>query len=305
MALSVIIPTKNRLSDLLETTRSLLVQTRPPDELIVVDQSAASESGIALTRMLKGSSIPRFVNIWDPSITGLTMARNVGFSECTGDIVCYLDDDTTPAPDYLAMVEKGFGEFPKWAGICGRVTESVSPSKARRLASSLFRFAIFRDNRAGIGKLFSPTEVRLLPGAAFSFRREVLDQFRFDERLTGYGLGEDVDFCLRAGTRFRFGAYLRAEVHHRRSQAERPDASSLRGMARLSAKRLWQSHRRHIGDDLAYAWLRFGFGAEQLLSQIAYRAQIEGKRTSELGAATRVLSGTLADREAHSRLPSL
>src|SRR5262249_51403685 len=99
------------------------------------------------------------------------------------------------------------------------------------------------------------------------FRREVLSQFRFDENLTGYALGEDVEFCMRAGRRFRFGAYPAARWHHRRSVVGRPDAAEIRKMACASAAYLWRVHRRHVGDDLSYLWLLAGFGLERVLAE--------------------------------------
>ena len=43
--ISVIIPTKNRADDLRCTLEGLIVQTRRPDEIIVVDQSAVPSFG--------------------------------------------------------------------------------------------------------------------------------------------------------------------------------------------------------------------------------------------------------------------
>ena len=111
-----------------------------------------------------------------------------------------------------------------------------------------------------------PADVRLMCGGAACFRREVLRQFQFDENLTGYALGEDFDFCIRAGSRFRFGGHPAVNWHHRRSAVGRPDAAQMREMARASAAYLWRVHRRHIGDDMAYLWLRAGFGLERVLS---------------------------------------
>ncbi|HEY6329240.1 MAG TPA: glycosyltransferase [Blastocatellia bacterium] len=263
MKLSVIIPTKNRPEDLIETLRALGIQTRQPDELIIVDQSR-TDAEPEIRKVLGPAAIPT-TYIWDRSVTGLPMARNTGFSACTGEIVCYLDDDTTPAPDYLAKVEEGFSNFPEWDGLCGRLTDTVVVKYPRRLASSLFRVGIFADDRSSLVTSSIARPARLLPGAACCFRRHVLQRFSFDEELTGYALGEDVEFCLRAGKSLKFGVYPHARVHHRRSETARPPAAELREMARKSASRLWRTHRRHLGDDLCYLWLCFGLAAERLL----------------------------------------
>ena len=264
--ISLIIPTRNRPADLIETAQAIIAQTRLPDELIVVDQSAAGDSSRRLKEIVAEQPAVRLIYIWDRSITGLPMARNAGFAASTGDLICYLDDDITPAPDYLAEVERGFAEFSRWSGLCGRFTDNEQLSMARLLARGLFRRGMFRDDRGKLATVDRPSPARMICGGAACFRREVLRQFRFDETLTGYALGEDVEFCLRAGHRFRFGAYPAARWHHRRSAVGRPDQREMRRMARASAAYLRRAHRRHIGDDLSYLWLMAGFGVEQLVS---------------------------------------
>jgi GT2 family glycosyltransferase len=221
----------------------------------------------------------RLIYIWDRNITGLPMARNAGFAASKGDLVCYLDDDITPASDYLAQVESGFAEFPGWAGMCGRFTDDQPAGGGRRLMRAVFRRGLFRDDRAKLASIDRPVDVRLMCGGAACFRREVLRQFQFDENLTGYALGEDFDFCIRAGSRFRFGGHPAVHWHHRRSAIGRPDAAELREMARASAAYLRRAHRRDIGDDVAYLWLMAGFGLERGLSTAARPL----RRFSELG----------------------
>jgi glycosyltransferase involved in cell wall biosynthesis len=264
--ISVLIPTRNRPRDLIETAEAIASQTRLPDELIVVDQSVAGDSSRQLKEIFAGHPGVRLIHIRDPAITGLPAARNAGFAASTGDLVCYLDDDITPAQDYLAEVEHGFAEFAGWNGLCGRFTDNQRTSMARRLCRGLFRRGLFRDDRAKLAMMNRPSTVRLLCGGASCFRREVLQQFRFDETLTGYALGEDIEFCLRAGRRFIFGGYPNARWHHRRSLAGRPGPAEMRRMSRASAAYLRQVHRRHAVDDLCYLWLLAGFGIEQLLS---------------------------------------
>jgi glycosyltransferase involved in cell wall biosynthesis len=267
--ISLIIPTRNRPADLVETVDAVLKQMRCPDELIIVDQSTTGGSNLELRQAVATQPRIRLIYIWDHNITGLPMARNAGFAASTGDLVCYLDDDVTPAPDYLAQVEKGFEEFPAWAGLCGRFSDDQPAGAGRRLIRSLFRLGLFRDDRARLATMDRPLDVRLLCGGAACLRREVMRQFQFDENLTGYALGEDFDFCLRAGSRFGFGGLPAVRWHHRRSAVGRPDAARMRVMARASAGYLWRAHRRHIGDDLAYLWLISGFRLERVFSSAA------------------------------------
>jgi glycosyltransferase involved in cell wall biosynthesis len=264
--ISVVIPTINRPADLVETAQAVAAQTRLPDELIVVDQSPTANTSNRLRQLFACQPAVRLIYIWNPAIIGLPMARNAGFDASTGDLICYLDDDITPARDYLAQIERGFARFPAWDGLCGRFTDNESQGFSRRLCRGLFRRGLFRDDRARLATMNRPAAMRLICGGASCFRRDVLQQLRFDETLTGYALGEDVEFCLRARRRFSFGAYPLARWHHRRSPAGRPDPKEMRRMARASAAYMRRVHRRHAGDDLSYLWLMAGFGIEHLFS---------------------------------------
>lgn len=303
--ISVVIATKNRRADLLETTAAIMDQARSPNELIVVDQSDSDECGRHLKALLGRTPPFPLIYIWDRAIIGLPMARNRGFKASAGDLICYLDDDTTPAKDYLAQVERGFACFPEWGGLSGRFTQNEQLPVARRLGRCLFRLGIFRDERMRLGRIDSPREIRLMCGAACSFRREVLEQYQFDECLTGYALGEDVEFCLRAGRVFRFGAYPGAQWHHRRSSVGRLSPAEIRDMARASAAYLRRLHRRHAGDDLAYIWLSIGLKLDQVLSSWSARATfLQSSWLGYLALRPGAVPAPDKHNEAVERLPS-
>lgn len=261
--ISVVIPTKDRGGDLSRTLRCVLRQTRPPDELIVVDQSRADDAG-ALPDAHEGV---RVLHIRDPEIRGLPMARNVGFAASAGDLVCFLDDDVTLDPDYLAELERGFALFPEWAGLTGGLTEEGRDPFWRGLKAALFRHRFLRDRRHALASLKRARAVSLLPGCAFCLRRAVLERFLFDADLEGYALGEDVDFFLRAGKVFSFGAVPAVRAHHRRSQVGRAGASKMHEAVKSSARYLRARHRASFIDDLAYFWFLVGLSLETWLAR--------------------------------------
>lgn len=261
--ISVIIPTKDRGDDLRQTLECVLAQTRPPDELIVVDQGRAD----SLSEMLAQYAGPRLLHIRDPEITGLPAARNVGFAASAGDLVCFLDDDVTLDPSYLSEMERGFGRFPEWAGLTGRLTEEGRDPAWRGLKAALFRHGFLRDERHALASLKRARPMRLLPGCAFCLRRGVLERFRFDDGLEGYALGEDVDFFLRAGSAFGFGAAPTAHAHHRRSHVGRTGGAKMLDAVKSSARYLWKRHRAGFADDLAYFWFLVGLSLEIWLAK--------------------------------------
>jgi glycosyltransferase involved in cell wall biosynthesis len=281
LKISVVIPTKDRAADLARTLSCLAVQTRPPDELILVDQSLSDEASEGLGEY----DWRRLVHLRDPSIKGLPAARNVGFAASTGDVICFLDDDVTLDTNYLAEMERSFGLFPEWAGLTGRLTEEGHRPLWRGLKAALFRHRFLRDRRHVLATLKAPRAMRLLPGCAFCLRREVMERFLFDEGLEGYALGEDVDFFLRAGRAFTFGAFPGAGVHHRRSHVGRAARAKMHDTVKSSARYLWARHRSTFADDIVYFWFLIGLSLERWLggAQVKSKPHLDGDAADAAG----------------------
>jgi glycosyltransferase involved in cell wall biosynthesis len=87
MKLSVIIPNYNRASLIGETIRSVLLQSRPPDEVIIVDDGSTDGSRETIREFL-----PR-VRLITQENSGPAAARNRGVAEATGDVIQFLDSD--------------------------------------------------------------------------------------------------------------------------------------------------------------------------------------------------------------------
>jgi GT2 family glycosyltransferase len=86
-----------------------------------------------------------------------------------------------------------------------------------------------------------PSEVDWLSGCSMSYRTSALDGLRFDERRGGNGLGEDVDFSARLGSRGRLLWVPDARVEHRQSAINRESA--------LRVKRKAVAHRWQLAQD--------------------------------------------------------
>jgi len=91
MRISTIVPAYNRAELIGATLRSLLEQTRPPDELIVVDDG--STDGTADIARNFGATVIRQPN------AGAGAARNAGFAKSTGEIVHFMDSDDLASPN--------------------------------------------------------------------------------------------------------------------------------------------------------------------------------------------------------------
>ena len=107
--ISVIIPAYNRAALIGQTLRSLLNQTLPADEIIVVDDGSTDGTAEAVLEMLKlgnteklrisgGKPWPEFKVVRQEN-AGPGAARNRGFAESTGEFIHFFDSDDIAAPN--------------------------------------------------------------------------------------------------------------------------------------------------------------------------------------------------------------
>src|SRR5438132_1376834 len=109
MKLSAVIPTRNRPEDLERAVLSVCAQTRTPDELLIIDQSADKVSRERVLRALAEHGSAIVVDyLLDSRISGLVAAKKVAVSRAHGDVVCFLEDDIVLEREYLAEIERGF-----------------------------------------------------------------------------------------------------------------------------------------------------------------------------------------------------
>src|SRR5262245_20179101 len=94
-SVSVVIPCYNAGRFLKETLESILAQTRPALEVIVVDDGSTDDSAA-----VAGAFGPP-VRVLRQSNQGESVARNRGLDEARGDWVAFLDADDVWAPDKL------------------------------------------------------------------------------------------------------------------------------------------------------------------------------------------------------------
>jgi glycosyltransferase involved in cell wall biosynthesis len=269
MKVSIIIPTKNRAEDLRQTLYSVAIQTRTPDEIIVVDQSSTSS--------LYKSDLPETITyIHDPSISGLTAARNLAMDLATGDIWFFLDDDVILEPQYLEELLRVYS--PEVDGVSGIITNYTLPPLSRRLFESIFMKGSFHDDRQGIYwaaerlRFQCPRRVRQFTGAVMSFRAAAVGTLRFDANLKGGCLAEDIDFCAR----LRPGAVLliapKARLFHKRSDIGRPTTHWLDAHAQSSTYMRLRNWHRGWKDDLCFAWLQIGYALMASVGSIKRRS---------------------------------
>lgn len=106
LRISVIIPLFNGSRYIRETLMSVLGQTHPADEIIVVDDGSTDE-GPAIVEDLRSAG-PIF--LYRQENKGQSAARNTGVKLSSGELIAFLDQDDVWYPDHLAILLKPFLE---------------------------------------------------------------------------------------------------------------------------------------------------------------------------------------------------
>lgn len=93
MKVSVIIPTYNRLTRLLEAVDSVVKQTRKPEEIIIIDDASEFTTEQLIKDLEFGGINIKYERT--PVSKGAAYSRNRGAKLAEGDILMFLDDDDT------------------------------------------------------------------------------------------------------------------------------------------------------------------------------------------------------------------
>jgi GT2 family glycosyltransferase len=260
-SISVIVPTKNRTSDLMVAVGSILPQLSISDEIIVIDQSETS-CEIAIRELgIERSRLDNLFYVYCPnSVHSLVEAKQEGFRASTKDIVAFLEDDVEICPRYLDRIRLAFSSSSDLVGGCGA---EVRPHVSRwyPFLFNLSHLGMFADKRVGIscqnGESCKMVSSVFLSGGISFFRREVIDKVGFDVSNDFFAL-EDIDFSLRVARLYgasAIGIFPNICLIHHRSPINR-----LHNFHRWKRKVkeftvFYRKHHESLFDHIAYVWL--------------------------------------------------
>ena len=112
---SVIMPLYNKGAYVEKAIRSVLEQTYPHYELIVVNDGSTDNSAVVAEKILKEVSHAHLIN---QANAGVSTARNNGVAQAKGDYVCFLDADDWWDGSFLHEMQQFIKDYPE-AGIWG------------------------------------------------------------------------------------------------------------------------------------------------------------------------------------------
>jgi glycosyltransferase involved in cell wall biosynthesis len=182
--LSIVILAYNEEAYLPRALDSIAAQTRPPDEVIVVDNNSTDRtSEIA-------KSYP-FVKLVKEPTQGIVFARNRGFSEATSQLIARLDADTQLPPHWVQLVHQltdvHAGEIYAITGSANIYDLPALPG--RLLAFFVLDLGFFKGSQMMFGH-------NALYGSNMVITRKAWNKVKGEVCLDALGVHEDVDLSV-------------------------------------------------------------------------------------------------------------
>lgn len=199
LTVTAAIPVYNGAEFIGPTIESLLTQSRPAEELIVIDDGSTDRTA-EICRQYPIQLVQHSEN------RGLATARNTAIKQADSDIIVFIDSDAWAAKDLLLTLTGGYTD-PDIGGVGGQGVESNIRSIADR----------WRRAHASQGHGKKEREVDHLFGLCMSYRLAVIrgvGGFNPEFRTNG----EDVDAGLRiTAAGYRLWYLPQAIVYHQRT----------------------------------------------------------------------------------------
>ena len=206
---SIVIPTRNRDEEVKELLFSILEQTTPPIEVIVVDDSDNNKTR-NLIEQIRANFLNKEITLkyrhgGEEERRSISLARNIGTAESSGKFVFFVDDDVILAKDYIENILEVYKEYPNAVGVQG-YTKRLKGVSALSNALNKVLFQPYKEKdscRVFAGAMtFANPLTRVIrcqwfSGEISTYKKEVLKDFKWDENLKRYSLCEDMDISYR------------------------------------------------------------------------------------------------------------
>ena len=153
--ISVIIPLYNKEREIGDTLRSVLAQTLPPAEIVVVDDGSTDRSA----EIVRGIRSPLVKLVTQPN-AGECAARNRAIAESTGDYIALLDADDTWEPGFLEEIAAMIAEFPGSTRRPSTSSATTGVSRPAPLRNAVWSPTSSATRRTGTSRSRRPAQYR-------------------------------------------------------------------------------------------------------------------------------------------------
>jgi len=221
LKIAFVVATKDRPEELQRLWQSLLIQSRMPDEVVVVDASARPSF------LSGGEGVRPVLRFIRTAVASASRQRNVGLDAVGPDVdlVGFLDDDAVLEADAVEEMLRFWGMT--GADVAGAAFNMTNHPpldwpflKRRPLIASLGLYSGRGGavTSSGFQTMIGPVDTTVwtewLPSGASVWRREIFSRIRFDEWFAGYSYLEDLDFSYRVGMTAKLAVVAPARYLH-------------------------------------------------------------------------------------------
>jgi glycosyltransferase involved in cell wall biosynthesis len=242
LKLSVIVCAFNEERYVAACLHSLLAQTRPPDEIILVNNASQDRTGDV------GRAIPG-VRVIDEPRKGLVVARETGRLAATGDVLAYLDADCRAPILWLERLERRFLRAPTVVAISGPYRFYDWDWWGRLLIRG-YDYIVAPATHVLVQRIMRMGAI--LYGGNFAVRREALAKIGgFDTRIEFHG--EDTNLGRRLAA---VGPVRLARECYMFTSARRYNAMGKGAVFRLYVRNFWSEILRHRPSDRTHLDVR-------------------------------------------------
>ncbi len=209
MSLSVVITTYNRSQVLKQNLDCFMKQTDMDFEVVVAIDGGTDET----PEMLADYAAPfpiKSIDTLEHDTYCLAKARNMGIVETTRPIVVILDDDSFPAPEFVAAHKASVTQGVLTGGY--RNSHDPKDSLHAKMKKTLLKYGIRKPH---------PITERIVENNACMYRHDWVGCGMFSERFRGYG-GCGQEFVARLaylGYKYQFNPEAMM-YHHREFEGD-------------------------------------------------------------------------------------
>jgi glycosyltransferase involved in cell wall biosynthesis len=132
LAATICICTHNGGHRAVRVLEALAKQTAPTEkwEVMVIDNGSTDDTASVMATMLKQLFPEHGRVVYEPEL-GTAIGRRRASIEARGEVICFLDDDNIPDPDFVEQALRLFSERPKMGAVGGRlIAEWEKPASA-------------------------------------------------------------------------------------------------------------------------------------------------------------------------------
>lgn len=189
---SVVIPTYNRAGLLSRALESVLSQSLPADEIIVVDDASSDNT----RDVVEGLKVARLRYFRHQNRSGAAAARNTGIRASQGLYIAFLDSDDVWRPGWLARHVEVMDQAPPDVGAVYSGFRRIMPEGPRYIPDKALK--------TKEGRLFVPLlrGEYLIGTSAVLIRKSVFDEIGLFD--TGFQALEEQDLWLRISRSYEF-----------------------------------------------------------------------------------------------------